>query len=205
MPKIVDRSVRQQELTQAALAVFAERGYHGATMQAVAERAGVSKGSVYVYFDSKEALLIGAAETIVGALMADSLDTLERSSGNVAERVGQFVSSILTGIDDWAEVCLSMMQVWAELGTARERPLRDLMSGMYLRTVDRLQAVLDEAVASGEADPFPTRAASLAILAALDGSVLQAAMIPAEFRKTLDSGLLPVWCGRLIPVRGAGR
>jgi AcrR family transcriptional regulator len=202
MPRLVDRTERQQELTHAALAVFAERGYHGATMQAVADRAGVSKGSVYDYFNSKEELLIGAAELIVGALMDQSVMAFERSEGNIRERVEHLVGSILAGIDDWAEVCLSLLQVWAELGAAGDRPLRDLMSDLYRRSADRLQAVLDAAVAAGEADPFPTRAAALAVMAAIDGTVLQATMVPEEFHRVLESGVLPRWCAQIVPIHG---
>ena len=46
-------------------AVFAETGWHRATVDAVAERAQVGKGTIYLYFDSKEAIL---AELVLQAL-----------------------------------------------------------------------------------------------------------------------------------------
>ena len=58
MPRVVDRTERQQELTQAALAVFAERGYHGGSMATVAQEAGVAAGTIYLYFERKQDLLI---------------------------------------------------------------------------------------------------------------------------------------------------
>jgi AcrR family transcriptional regulator len=44
-------------ITEAALALFCERGYEAATMRAIAERAGVSTGNAYYYFGSKEELI----------------------------------------------------------------------------------------------------------------------------------------------------
>src|SRR6266571_2183427 len=44
-------------ITEAALALFTERGYEAATMRAIAERAGVSTGNAYYYFSSKEELI----------------------------------------------------------------------------------------------------------------------------------------------------
>lgn len=44
-------------ITEAALALFRERGYEAATMRAIAERAGVSTGNAYYYFGSKEELI----------------------------------------------------------------------------------------------------------------------------------------------------
>ena len=48
---------RRDELVEAALSLWAERGYDGSSVEAIAHRAGLSKGSFYVYFPSKLALL----------------------------------------------------------------------------------------------------------------------------------------------------
>lgn len=50
---------------QAALKVFAERGFAATRLDEVAQRAGVSKGTVYLYFESKEALFKAAVEAAV--------------------------------------------------------------------------------------------------------------------------------------------
>lgn len=50
------KEARPQELTAAALALFVEKGYAATRLDEVAARAGVSKGTLYLYFDSKEAL-----------------------------------------------------------------------------------------------------------------------------------------------------
>lgn len=51
-----NRIEREQRILEAALKVFAETGYSGATMDAVAIEAGLSKPTLYQYFQSKEAL-----------------------------------------------------------------------------------------------------------------------------------------------------
>ena len=50
------RDLRQRQLLDAALRVFARDGFDGASVASIADEAGVAKGSVYLYFDSKEAL-----------------------------------------------------------------------------------------------------------------------------------------------------
>jgi AcrR family transcriptional regulator len=52
----VPRAVREREMLAMATGVFAERGFHAASMDEIAERAGVSKPMVYAYFESKEGL-----------------------------------------------------------------------------------------------------------------------------------------------------
>ena len=52
------RAERERQILDAALAVFAERGFQNASMDAVAERVGVTKPVVYTHFGSKEGLLL---------------------------------------------------------------------------------------------------------------------------------------------------
>jgi len=179
--------------------VFAERGYHGATMQAVAERAGVSKGSVYDYFDSKDELLLGAAETLVAALSEQNLRVLEHSSGPLRERIAAFVDSITAGLAEWTDVCFSLLQAWAELGPGHDHPLHELFARSYRASTDRIQAVFDESVARGEVEPFATRAAALALLAAIDGTLLQSIILPDEQRQAAGTGVFTSWCASIVP------
>ncbi|MHA6793133.1 TetR/AcrR family transcriptional regulator [Pseudonocardia bannensis] len=54
----VGRAERERQILDAAVAVFSERGYQNASMDAVAERVGVTKPVVYTHFGSKEGLLL---------------------------------------------------------------------------------------------------------------------------------------------------
>lgn len=75
MPKRMRRpEARPDEILDAALAVFSELGFAGARVEDVAARAGLSKGAVYLYFESKheilKALVRRLAERVVGAAEA---------------------------------------------------------------------------------------------------------------------------------------
>jgi len=63
-----EKEERRQSILRAARTVFFEHGFHGATVDNVAERAEVSKGTVYLYFESKE--------TILAHLLLEGLDEL---------------------------------------------------------------------------------------------------------------------------------
>lgn len=56
---------RPEEIATAALHVFAQRGLHQTTLDDVAKEAGVSKGTIYLYFKSKEELFVAAAQRVV--------------------------------------------------------------------------------------------------------------------------------------------
>ena len=63
------KDARPEEIVAAALDVFVEHGFAGARLEDVARRAGVTKGTVYLYFKSKEALFKAVVrQTIVPAI-----------------------------------------------------------------------------------------------------------------------------------------
>ncbi len=200
MPRVVDRSARRQQLIHAALVLFSERGYHGATMQAVAERAGVSKGGIYDYFNSKEELLTSTAEVLLSALFENSLGAFENSRAPIRKKIASFVRSLLAGVDQWNDLVFAIAQAWAELGREKDQPLNRLMADIYRQSADRLQAVLDRAVADEEARPFPTRAAALSLIAALDGLMLQSSVVNDEFRAALETDCFVDWCCSIVPL-----
>jgi AcrR family transcriptional regulator len=67
------KEARPDEILAAALASFAERGFAATRLEDVAARAGVSKGTVYLYFNGKEQLF----EAVVRARLLPNLERLE--------------------------------------------------------------------------------------------------------------------------------
>ncbi len=56
---------RREQILEAAVAVFAERGYQRATVKEIAARAGVAPGTIYLYFRNKRELLLALADTLI--------------------------------------------------------------------------------------------------------------------------------------------
>ncbi len=61
---------KREDILLAARAVFSQKGYHQTTVEEIAERAGVAKGTVYLYFPSKANLLLECLRQIFEALSA---------------------------------------------------------------------------------------------------------------------------------------
>jgi AcrR family transcriptional regulator len=64
MPKLKPDThrARREHILNAALTCFIRGGFHATTMQSICREAGISPGALYVYFDSKEALIEGLCE-----------------------------------------------------------------------------------------------------------------------------------------------
>ena len=73
------REKRINEITEAAIDVFLKNGYENTTMEAIARKAGISKGGLYHYFPSKDTILIQANEKI-SSKVEKIIDTALESS-----------------------------------------------------------------------------------------------------------------------------
>lgn len=95
-PLTADRRRQQtrEYLLQAAAEVFAERGFHAATLDEVAAAAGFSKGAVYSNFKNKEDLFLALLEDAYTREMRALRSTIERSDVPPEARIGDFVSLI---------------------------------------------------------------------------------------------------------------
>jgi len=79
-----DKASRRQDILAAAKHVFAERGYHATTIADIARAAGVSYGSIYWYYESKEALfheLMSAEASALRSRIAAAAAGTARSPG----------------------------------------------------------------------------------------------------------------------------
>ncbi|MFI5489046.1 TetR/AcrR family transcriptional regulator [Micromonospora echinaurantiaca] len=150
---------RQQEIFDSTLTLLAEKGYDGLTIEAVAERAGVNKTTIYRWWPSKAALL---ADALVEAPLLD-LHTPDTGTlrGDLTAVVGAIVALLTTPpSSDVAVAALAASAHRAELATATQRFFADRLA--------RERPIFERAVRRGELTPD---ADPMTIMDALAGAV----------------------------------
>src|SRR3982750_3875447 len=63
---------RKNQILKAAAVVFAQKGFHPTTTKDIAKQAGISEGTIYNYFESKTALLLGIFERMRATVIQES-------------------------------------------------------------------------------------------------------------------------------------
>jgi AcrR family transcriptional regulator len=86
-----NRSIRDKVLA-AAVQLFAEYGYHAATMRAIARIAGIQAASIYYHYASKQSLLVEIMETHMRQLNAN-LEHIVRKQDTVQQRLYETISN----------------------------------------------------------------------------------------------------------------
>jgi AcrR family transcriptional regulator len=100
-PRQRRKDARPQELLDAALALFVERGFAATKAEEVAQRAGVSKGTLYLYYPSKEELFKAVIERSLSSRVAATAQQVEAYRG----AMGPLLETML--VDWWQQVYAS--------------------------------------------------------------------------------------------------
>jgi AcrR family transcriptional regulator len=133
-----DRSERKAatraRLIEAAGRVYAERGFAGATLDDVAEEAGLTKGAVYGHFGSKGNLLVAVMQEHLAAEIADQVGLFDRDE-TTWKRPLAGSRRWMEELDESPEALRLLIEYW--LATARDERLREgFVAGLdALRTV----------------------------------------------------------------------
>jgi len=172
MPKIVDRDAMQNSILNAAEAVFARDGFHAAKMADVASAAGLAKGTVYLYFASKDALTAALIRRHFGSTEARlaALPLAESRAGFLATLRG-----VLTGNPDLAAALRLFLAVFAP--GFSDPGVRGETAAFF----DRIATDLTHRLAAARlAEGAEAQILARSLIAAIDGYILHAALFRSE-------------------------
>jgi TetR/AcrR family fatty acid metabolism transcriptional regulator len=170
------RGDKRERILGAAVRVFASRGFHATRVSDVASAAGVADGTIYLYFKSKDALLVSLFESHVERLLAFLEKELPRSASpsEKLKRIVEVQLGLLEGERDLAEVVTVILRQSTKL-------LKQYAAPKFNAYLDAIASVVAEGQATGEMrkDISPHLAAR-AIFGALDGIAMTWALGKAE-------------------------
>jgi TetR/AcrR family transcriptional regulator, cholesterol catabolism regulator len=190
--RIASRRRRAPQIIEAAARVFAERGFHGATTQDIADVLGIKQASLYYYFSSKEAALeLVCLKGVEGFFEAAKAIAVRPE--NAQQRLALLINSHLSPLVDRADFVKVFLNERQHLPTESRRRI-----GRWSRGLERIfEEVIKDGVDRGEfrAD-LDTRLAALAILGMCNAvsswqrkENVELAQISAEFARLVIDGM----------------
>lgn len=163
----------RDRILRAATAVFAKKGYHGATIADVVARSGLSVGAIYTHFRGKEELFLRSCDATSDRgidELSSRLAPLETTPARLAAALAYYVESIDTVDGEPGQV--SLVRAWAEADT--EPGVREMLIRRRERLVGAAILLLREGIARGDLPAWlDVDAVARAITAMLDGLLLQ--------------------------------
>lgn len=142
------KEARPGELLAAALELFAAKGYAATRLDDVASRAGVSKGTLYLYFDSKEALFKAVVRSGIVRAIEEGEALVEQFKGSASELLRVFVRGW------WERIGSTSFSGIPKLMLSEARNFPELAEFYYQEVIQRGEMVfrraLERGIESGE-------------------------------------------------------
>lgn len=184
---------RRKEILAAALQAFSEKGFDKTSMDDVVRVTGLSKGTIYWYFENKQVLFTALMEFVTDQLFT-GFDGIFASTQEMTPR--EAVIAIFTGV----ELLLDMNPKIASLTVdfllqgLHYPELLQKYAQYYARYIDELGGIIQRGIDAGDFRPVDARAAAAACIGMGDGVMLQALLGDQivldwqwEFRKILKT------------------
>lgn len=157
------KEARPQELLDAALALFVEKGFAATRAEEVAARAGVSKGTLYLYFESKEELLKAVIKHTLSAQIAAGAEMAANHPGSA----GELLTELMT--QWWSDIVTSPVSGVFKLVVTEVRNFPEIAQFYNTEVVQPgttiIEGLIRQGMASGEFRPVdPTLAAHSIIM-----------------------------------------
>lgn len=166
IPRRPRREVCPERLTAAALELFLDRGFAATRMEDVAQAAGVSKGAIYLYFPTKEALF----QAVVREGIVSRLEQAEATAAGHRGSARDLLHALMHGVllEFWGSPSSGIPKLMMAEARAFPELARDFFLAVNLRTRELLERILQRGVDEREFRPMDIHNTARAIISALE-------------------------------------
>ena len=161
--------VRKEQILEAAAVVFARLGFNKARMDDIVMEAGLSKGAVYWYFESKDEIIT----TILDRFLERELEDFKRISqgeGPIPDRFRTMMTMLASEMEKVSGLMPIIYEYYAL--AAREKTIRKMVDKYISSYIDLLENLIKEGVDRGELKEVQTRDVALSLVALMEGCML---------------------------------
>jgi AcrR family transcriptional regulator len=184
VPVTRDKAATRERILQAAMTVFADRGYTATSVDEIARRAGSSKGGVYFHFTSKQAIFEALIAELVTMLERDVRAAIGREHGALA-KVDAALGVVISTFAAHRGLTHLLLVETSGLGPPFDQEVRAARATF----IGVIESYLAQAVAEGALPPLDTGVAACVWLGAINEVVLQWLLDDAATAASLERTL----------------
>ncbi len=177
----------RDKILDAALNIFATKGYHDTRMDEIVEESATSKGAIYFHFPNKERLFLALVDQFADLLERRVVEAVDEA-GMGMERVKAALQACLDTFGRYRRPAKILLVQAVGLGNAFEKKRVEVNDRFALL----IKRYLDEAVAMGELRPVDTEIVAYAWMGAIYGIVIRWVYTGEPDSERILTSLLPL-------------
>lgn len=170
MPPRKDVSeTRKSEIIAAATKVFSERGFADARMDDIVAESGLSKGALYWYFDSKDALIISILDQVFDYETSHVRRLVDRED-SAEKKLQIFIDTTIKDLEKMKPLMPIFFDFWSL--SARNKTINRAIKRYYQSFFDILEPIIKQGIEQGEFRSVNVKETVVALGAIFEGTFL---------------------------------
>lgn len=173
MARVLNKEEKKREIALAALPVFAEEGFSSVSVERIAKVAGVGKGTIYLYFKSKDEVVL----EIWSFLREEHFKHVERchSLENYSDKIIAFFDyGLFVKEDELSKLLKLFFQYLGSILLSNNEKFTEHFKGICDEDFQHIHDYLKKGIESGEFKEVDTELFAYTILHTLTGTILHA-------------------------------
>lgn len=189
MPRADVSQERKDQILEAATRVFTQRGFSDARMDDIVEEAGLSKGALYWYFESKEALITAIVDRVFDWETAHMREIIA-SDVSAPRKIEALIEITVQDLGKMKPLMPILFEFWSL--SLRKESVNQAIKRYYQRFLNLIESVIQQGIAVGDFRQVDVARASIMFGAVFEGTMLMWAYFPdrvdfeEQFKITLD-------------------
>jgi AcrR family transcriptional regulator len=188
----VEHDKRRQEILKRALDVFIDEGFENATFQKIADRCGITRTTLYIYFKNKKQIFNYSIKEFLQSVEGDLLQVKGDKSLSIVEKIRTVLVLMLERLEENRRLLSVSLNYLLYLSKSDSNPdYRVRRRTIRMRRI--LASMLIEGIRAGEIKPLNVRAMDDLLYGILEAAIFHLVVLKrsdvAELKKTVEQAL----------------
>ena len=179
MAVLVEHDKRRKEILEKALGLFIEEGYEDVTFQKIADRCGITRTTLYIYFKNKREIFLWSIKQLLSALETNLVETISDTSLNSVDCLKEIFNKIIACCEENVQLFKVLLSYLMQLQKSGVAP-----GERVTRRVIRLQHLLSTVVIrgqkNGELKKLPVKEINNLLYSLMESAIFHIAVLDAD-------------------------
>jgi AcrR family transcriptional regulator len=172
MAIVVEHDKRRREILEKALDVFVAEGFENTTFQKIAERCGITRTTLYIYFKNKKQIFNYSIKQLTGEVETDITKVRDDTTLPCIDKLIKVLQVIIDRLEENRRLISVVLDYLLYLSKGKNSP-DTIVRRRTIRLRHFLAAMLIEGIRSGEVAPVAVRTADTLVYSLLEAAIFR--------------------------------
>jgi len=188
MAIVVEHDKRKQEILQKSLDVFIDEGYEDATFQKIADRCGITRTTLYIYFKNKHEIFLGSIKELLSELEATLVSIIKRPDSTSNDNLRTLLMAIADSCQNNKKLFSVLLNYLIQLKKSGEDP-NERVRRRVVKLRHLLSTVMIKGIKDGEFKEINVKDMNELLYSLIEASIFRIAVLNQDNITEIKSSL----------------